>query len=151
MVMDGSNKGLDVLSVASDEAGMNHPSGAAEHDAAQSPRPPPCHISRLCPSIPLSFCLVPWCHYVENMLCALLAANIQHRAIIASIGTDAYSVRYYEACLSILKHSMPTVQSIVRCSLILCPNITCWLIAMHARKKSNQLSQPLLMNRVIWI
>lgn len=59
MVMDGSNKGLDVLSVASDEAGMNHPSGAAEHDAAQSPRPPPCHPSRLCPSIPLSFCFVP--------------------------------------------------------------------------------------------
>lgn len=35
MVMDGGNKGLDVLSVVSDEAGMNHPSGAAEHDAAQ--------------------------------------------------------------------------------------------------------------------
>lgn len=31
------------------------------------------------------------CHYMENMLCALLAASIQHRAIIASIGTDAYS------------------------------------------------------------
>lgn len=28
MVMDGGNKGLDVLSVASDEASMNHPSGA---------------------------------------------------------------------------------------------------------------------------
>lgn len=45
MVMDGSNKGRDVLSVVSDEAGMNHPSGAAEHDAAQSlglpPRTPP--------------------------------------------------------------------------------------------------------------
>lgn len=35
MVMDGGNKGLDVLSVVSDEAGMNHPSGAAAHDAAQ--------------------------------------------------------------------------------------------------------------------
>lgn len=34
--MDGGNKGLDVLSVVSDEAGMNHPSGAAEHDAARS-------------------------------------------------------------------------------------------------------------------
>lgn len=45
MVMDGSNKGRDVLSVVSDEAGMNHPSGAAEHDAAQflglPPRTPP--------------------------------------------------------------------------------------------------------------
>lgn len=28
MVMDGGNKGLDVLSVAGDEASMNHPSGA---------------------------------------------------------------------------------------------------------------------------
>lgn len=36
MVMDGGNKGLDVLSVVSDEAGMNHRSGAAEHDAARS-------------------------------------------------------------------------------------------------------------------
>lgn len=43
MVMDEGNKGLDVLSVASDEAGMNHPSGAAEHDAAQSPGLPPCN------------------------------------------------------------------------------------------------------------
>lgn len=42
MVMDGSNKGLDVLSVVSDEAGMNYPSGAAEHDAAQSLGLPPC-------------------------------------------------------------------------------------------------------------
>lgn len=41
MVMDGGNKGLDVLSVVSDEAGMNHPSGAAEHDAAQYQSFPP--------------------------------------------------------------------------------------------------------------
>lgn len=82
MVMDGSNKGLDVLSVASDEAGMNHPSGAAEHDAAQSPRPPPCHPSVLLPLYLSALCLCR--HYTENMLCAL-------RAIIASIGTDAYS------------------------------------------------------------
>lgn len=58
MVMDGGNKGLDVLSVASDEAGMNHPSGAAaEHDAAQSPGLPPCHPTpplSLPPSRPLS-------------------------------------------------------------------------------------------------
>lgn len=57
MVMDGGNKGLDVLSVARDEAGMNHPSGAAEHDSAQSPgrilclsTPPPLHC--LSPTIP---------------------------------------------------------------------------------------------------
>lgn len=37
IVMDGGNKGLDVLSVACDEAGMNHPSGAAtQQEAAQS-------------------------------------------------------------------------------------------------------------------
>lgn len=52
MVMDGGNKGLDVLSVASDEASMNHPSGAPEHDAAQSPGPPVCH-----PAPPLSLYL----------------------------------------------------------------------------------------------
>lgn len=46
IVMDGGNKGLDVLSVASDEAGMNHPSGAAEHDATPIPRaPPPFHLA----------------------------------------------------------------------------------------------------------
>jgi len=49
MVIDGGNKGLDVLSVASDEAGMNHPSGAAEHDTAQFPCRAPCH-----PTLPLS-------------------------------------------------------------------------------------------------
>ena len=55
MVIDGGNKGLDVLSVASDEAGMNHPSGAAEHDDAQSLGP-----STLTPnsnSVPRSFYL----------------------------------------------------------------------------------------------
>lgn len=56
MVMDGGNKGLDVLSVVSDEAGMNHPSGAAEHDAARyqsfPPRSPPLFlvVSILLPS-----------------------------------------------------------------------------------------------------
>lgn len=39
MVMDGGNKGLDVLSSASDEAGMNHPSEDAERGAAPSPEP----------------------------------------------------------------------------------------------------------------
>lgn len=56
MVMDGGNKGLDVLSVVSDEAGMNHPSGAAEHDTAQyrsfPPRSPPPSL------IPPSCCLL---------------------------------------------------------------------------------------------
>lgn len=56
MVIDGGNIGLDVLSVASDEAGMNHPSGAAEHDAAQSPGLPPCHPSPSPPSLYLSAC-----------------------------------------------------------------------------------------------
>lgn len=59
MVIDGGNKGLDVLSVVSDEAGMNHPSGAAEHDAAQyqsfPPRSPP---PSLAPSV-----LLPSHHY----------------------------------------------------------------------------------------
>lgn len=50
-----------------------------------------------------------------------------------------------------LENVAPAVQSLACCSLILCPNITCWVIAMHGREKSNQLSQPLLMNRVIWI
>lgn len=61
MVIDGGNIGLDVLSVASDEAGMNHPSGAAEHDAAQFPGLPPLSV----PSIPLSLCLLTYCHYEE--------------------------------------------------------------------------------------
>lgn len=55
MVMDGGNKGLDVLSVVSDEAGMNHPSGAAEHDAAQYQSFPP---PSLVPSV-----LLPSHHY----------------------------------------------------------------------------------------
>lgn len=41
MVMDGGNKGLDVLSVARDEAGMNHPSEDAERGAARSRASPP--------------------------------------------------------------------------------------------------------------
>ncbi len=55
MVMDGGNKGLDVLSVASDEAGMNHPSGAAERDAAQSLSLPPRRPTPL-PSLYLFAC-----------------------------------------------------------------------------------------------
>lgn len=60
MVMDGGNKGLDVLSVVSDEAGMNHPSGAAEHDAAQyqSFSRPALHLRPLAPSV-----LLPSHHY----------------------------------------------------------------------------------------
>ena len=60
MVMDGGNKGLDVLSVVSDEAGMNHPSGAAEHDAAlyQSFLP-------RCPTLSQSF--PPSCHFLIIM------------------------------------------------------------------------------------
>lgn len=60
MVMDGGNKGLDVLSVASDEDGMNHPSGAGEHDAAQSPGLPRRH-----PAPPLSL------HRLIFLLCDL--------------------------------------------------------------------------------
>lgn len=59
MVMDGGNKGLDVLSVVSDEAGMNHPSGAAEHDAAQYQSfPPSSPPPSLAPSV-----LLPSHHY----------------------------------------------------------------------------------------
>lgn len=65
MVMDEGNKGLDVLSVASDEAGMNHPSGAAEHDAAQSLGLPPCHPAPPLSLHSLSFCLVTYQHYEE--------------------------------------------------------------------------------------
>ena len=66
MVIDGGNKGLDVLSVASDEAGMNHPSGAAEHDAAQSPGLPPRHAAAPPPpSLPslYLFALLTYRHY----------------------------------------------------------------------------------------
>lgn len=69
MVIDGGNKGLDVLSVVGDEAGMNHPSGAAEHDAAQSlglpagTAPPSLHPSII--SITFALRLLPHHHYEE--------------------------------------------------------------------------------------
>lgn len=56
MVMDGGNKGLDVLSVVSDEAGMNHPSGAATHDAAQYRRSPPPSLRPVAVSSLRDFC-----------------------------------------------------------------------------------------------
>lgn len=56
MVMDGGNKGLDVLSVVSDEAGMNHPSGASAHDAAQYQCFPPPSRRPVAVSLLRDFC-----------------------------------------------------------------------------------------------
>lgn len=45
----------------------------------------------------------------------------------------------------------PAAERVAHTSLILHPNITRGVIVMHARKKSNQLRQPLHMSRVIGI
>lgn len=125
MVMDGGNKGLDVLSVASDEAGMNHPSGAAEHDAAQSLGLPPRHHTPPPSLHSSSLCLETHQHYEEAAASKERGADAQQPAITVSICADAYFEGCYDACLSISKHSTRAVQSTARCSLIVCPNITC--------------------------
>lgn len=57
MVMDGSNKGLDVLSVVSDEAGMNYPSGAGQrHAAPPSPQPSALNSTHVPASLHLAAC-----------------------------------------------------------------------------------------------
>lgn len=57
MVMDGSNKGLDVLSVVSDEAGMNYPSGAGQrHAAPPSPQPSALNSTHVPASLRLAAC-----------------------------------------------------------------------------------------------
>lgn len=123
--------------------------GLQEHGTAQSLGISPCTPPRsLHPFISLPVELPSlW------GACCMNGTNInaQQHTNSVSVYADAYFERSYGACLSISKHSKLAVQSVAHCSLILCPNITCWVIAMHVRKKSNQLSQPLLMNRVIWI
>lgn len=56
MVMDGSDKRLDVLSVVSDEAGMNHPSGATGTWRCSVPGHFTLHSTSVPPSLYLFAC-----------------------------------------------------------------------------------------------
>lgn len=109
MVMDGGNKGLDVLSVVSDEAGMNHPSGAATHDAAQYRRSPP---PSLRPSVPL-----PSHHYGISARTEQ-SVNIQQQSVSVSVCVRAYFEGGNKAWLVISKHGVPAVQRVACVSLI---------------------------------